>query len=151
MKQIVLQSNKNIINRAEELICDICDEFHIQNYLGIVSMAVMKAVENAAFHGNHFDSSKQVILNWGSCKGGLFFEVSDQGEGFDFTKYGEIPSIDHKGDGIFMMKTLADRVTFSDNGTKVRLEFVIEGIDTSAQIERCAVLQDFFKSATVHA
>lgn len=151
MKQIVLQSNKENLNRAEELIYDVCDEFHVQNYIGVISVAVMEAVENAMHHGNHYDANKKVSLSWGNCKGGLYFEVSDQGAGFDFSQFGDLSLPEQSGDGIFLMKSLSDNLVFSQDGRCVRMEFMIEGIDSSEQMERCATLDNFFQSVLIHA
>lgn len=151
MKQIILQSVKENLVRAEDLICDICDEYHIQNHMGVISMAVLKAVENAIHHGNCDDASKKVTISWGHSKGCIFFEIEDEGCGFDFASYGDFPVEQNCGEGIFMMKTLADQVIFSNGGSKVRLEFVVDGIDSTEQLERSSLLQQFYRMDTVHA
>lgn len=151
MKQIVLQSNKENIARAEELIYDICDEYNVHNYIGVIEVAVMQAVTNAIEHGNEFQDTKNVVLSWGSCKGGMFFEIEDQGLGFDFDQYGDLPLGEGRGEGIFMMRTLADQVVYSKDGSKVRLEFSIEGIDKKDQKSRKDVLVNFFQTSLVDA
>ena len=42
------------------------------------------------------------------------------------------------------MKSLADRMGFSDGGRKVRLEFDVNGIDPADALERVALLQEHF-------
>ena len=47
-----------------------------------------------------------------------------------------------QGEGIFIMKQLADRMTFSEGGRRVRLEFEVAGIDPTDALQRIAVLQN---------
>jgi hypothetical protein len=49
-----------------------------------------------------------------------------------------------KGDGIFLMQTLADSCIYSKGGKRVKLEFMIQGIEASRSLERAATLQHFF-------
>lgn len=151
MKQIVIQSNKENIVRAEELVYDICDEYNVQNYIGIITVAVMHAIENAMCHGNHHDPSKNVTIEWGACKGGLYFQITDQGDGFDFSSFKSFPESTSRGEGVFMMTVLADKVEYTNEGRSVRLEFKIEGIDKSDCDERCETLMNFFNKTLVNA
>ena len=48
------------------------------------------------------------------------------------------------GEGIFVMHSLADNVSYSDGGRTVRLEFVVEGIDPAEALERVSVLRQHF-------
>ena len=43
-----------------------------------------------------------------------------------------------------MMKTLADKMEYSDGGRRVRMEFVIAGIDPAEAMERVDILQSRF-------
>lgn len=76
--------------------------------------------------------------------------MSDEGRGFDFRQYGDLPSGDSTtGEGIFIMKSLSDRMVFSDEGRMVRLEFDVAGIDPSDALERVAILQGRFAPVLV--
>lgn len=144
-ESFVIQSDIAILPRVEERLFHFCHENNVGNYYSAVSVAVMQAVENAIVHGNGSDSSKKVTLMFDTCRGGICAEVSDEGRGFDFEKYGSLPSgKSTQGEGIFIMKSLADRMTFSDEGRKVRLEFDVAGIDPSDALERIALLQAHF-------
>ena len=151
MEKLVIQSTKDNITRAEELIYDICVNNHVENYYGVISVAVLQAVENAIIHGNHCDKNKLVRVECGNCKGGMFFEIKDEGEGFASERYGELPIEGEKGDGIFLMKTLSDKIVYSENGSRVRMEFVISGIESDECKKRCSVLDEFFMPKLVDA
>ena len=139
-----IQSNISVLPQVEERLFHFCHECHVGNYYSAVSVATLQAVENAIVHGNGTDSSKKVSLLFSTCRGGICVEVSDQGNGFEFDHYGEMPARESEGEGIFVMKSLSDRMTFSDGGRKIRLEFDVAGIDPSDALERVSVLQAHF-------
>ncbi len=144
-ESFVIQSDIANLPQVEERLFHFCHENNVGNYYSAVSVAVMQAVENSIVHGNESDSSKKVSLMFDTCRGGICAEVSDEGRGFDFRQYGNLPSGEStQGEGIFIMKSLADRMTFSDEGRKVRLEFDVAGIDPSDALERASVLQAHF-------
>lgn len=149
-ESFVIQSDIANLPLVEERLFHFCHENNVGNYYSAVSVAVMQAVENAIVHGNGSDSSKKVTLLFDTCRGGVCAEVADEGRGFDFQKYGDLPSGEStQGEGIFVMKSLADRMTFSDEGRKVRLEFDVAGIDPSDALERIALLQARFAPVLV--
>ena len=141
-EQFVIQSTTDSLPEVEERLFHFCHECHVGNYYSAVSVATLQAVENAVVHGNGSDPAKQVALSFGTCRGGIFVEVCDQGGGFDFGRYGDLPTADQStGEGIFVMRRLADRMTYSEGGRRVRLEFIVAGIDPADALERIAVLR----------
>ncbi len=144
MEKLSIQSNIALLPQVEDFVAHVCDEKNIHNYFATISMSVMHAVENAIVHGNSADSGKQVSLLCGNCIGGIYFEVRDEGQGFDYRQYGDMPLDGDKGMGIFMMRCLADRIVYNDCGNAVRLEYLIEGIDKAMASERSAVLRWFY-------
>lgn len=141
----VIQSDIANMPFVEERLFHFCRECNVGNYYSAVSVAVMQAVENSIVHGNASDAAKQVSVTFGTCHGGIFAEVSDQGPGFDYQRFGQLPSDGQPaGEGIFVMKSLADRMTFSEGGRTVRLEFEVNGIDPADALERIAIVQERF-------
>jgi len=144
-EQFVIQSDIALLPTVEERLFHFCHECHVGNYYSAVSVAVLQAVENAIVHGNSNDVAKVVKLTFGTCRGGVYVEVTDQGTGFDVDAYGSLPSEGSTaGEGIFIMKQLADRLTFSEGGRHVRLEFNVAGIDPADALERIALLKHYF-------
>lgn len=141
----VIQSDIANMPSVEERLFHFCRECNVGNYYSAVSVATMQAVENAIVHGNGSDAGKQVSITFGTCRGGIFTEVKDEGAGFDFESFGSLPIGDEvQGEGIFVMRQLADQMIFSDGGRCVRLEFEVAGIDPSQAMERIAVLNGHF-------
>ncbi len=150
MEHIVIQSSMDSIRQVEAYISNICDEYHVGNYFATISVAVLNAVSNAIIHGNKLDINKKVRLSCGHSHGGMFFEVEDQGDGFDYDCYGDFP-MEGKGEGLFLMKSLADNVEFLNNGSLVRLEFQIDGISATDSLERRSVMDKFYAAKSVLA
>lgn len=141
----VIQSDIANLPMVEDRLFHFCRECNVGNYYSAVSVAVIQAVENAIVHGNRSDNKKEVSIVFGTCRGGIFAEVADQGSGFDYSRFGQLPMGDQKeGEGIFVMKSLADKLSFSEAGSRVRLEFEVNGIDPSDALERIAILQERF-------
>lgn len=135
---------------VEERLFHFCHTCNVGNYYSVVAVATIQAVQNAIVHGNGSDVDKSVSIGLGTCSGGIYVEVADQGEGFDFSRFGGLPSMDETaGEGIFVMHQLADRVDYSDGGRRVRMEFEVAGIDPADALHRVAVLESAF--ATVAA
>lgn len=143
-ESFVIQSDIANLPEVEERLFHFCLECNVGNYYSAVSVAMIQAVENAIVHGNGSDVSKGVSVTFSTCRGGISVEVEDQGNGFDFCRYGSLPEGEEFGKGIFVMKSLADRMTFFEGGRKVRMEFDVNGIDPADALERVALLQERF-------
>lgn len=142
-ESFVIQSDIANLPYVEERVFHFCRECNVGNYYSAVSVAALQAVENAIVHGNGSDSSKSVTITLGTCSGGVFVEVSDEGSGFDYTRFGSVDD-ETQGQGIFVMKSLSDRISFSELGRQVRMEFDVNGIDPADALERASVLQSHF-------
>ena len=90
-------------------------------------VAGTEAVNNAILHGNKSDPRKTVHVTCTLGKDELVFRVKDQGKGF---KPEEVPNpleeknlLKTNGRGIFLMRSLMDKVSYevSHDGTEVEL------------------------------
>ncbi len=151
MEKLVIQSDINNLIEVERFVSAVCDTYNINNYAATISMSLLQAVENAIVHGNKNDSAKQVTIQSDLCRGGLFFSVSDEGTGFNFSDFGSIPEQEGRGTGLFLMKTLSDKLSFQNNGSTVRMDFVINGIEASKALERIVTLRNYYATKTVYA
>lgn len=144
METLVIQSDINNIIEVERFVYAVCDTFNINNYSAVISMSLLQAVENAIVHGNNNDSSKAVKIIFDHCKGGVFFTVTDEGRGFDYRSKLTAEGNTEKGRGLYLMRSLSDNLSFSDNGSTVRLDFIINGIDASRALERITTLRNHY-------
>ena len=118
------------IRMIESFIDNAKDRFNLDDDIyGNIMIAVTEAVNNAIKHGNLNDKKKNVSLTLRIDESTIKFRVTDQGVGFDFNNLPDPTSpenIDKPGGrGIFLMKHLADDVSFEHGGTVVNLEFYI--------------------------
>lgn len=151
MEQLIIQSDTNNVIEVERFVSAVCDAYNIHNYAGTISMSLLQAVENAIVHGNGSDSSKTVTVKCDQCRGGVFFSATDQGSGFDYHSYGDLPAGEGKGMGIYLMKALSDKISFLDGGRTVRMEYVVSGIEASRALERIVTLHNYYSPKKVHA
>lgn len=151
MEKLVIQSDINNLVEVERFVSAVCDTYNVNNYAATISMSLLQAAENAIVHGNNSDPSKSVTIVSDLCRGGLYFSVSDEGNGFDFEKFGVIPEGEGRGTGIYLMKTLSDKMSFQNGGSTVRLEFVVNGIEASRALERIVVIRNYYAPRYVNA
>jgi serine/threonine-protein kinase RsbW len=127
---IKIPSDMSNIFRAENFIEKISEKLQLGDELiGNISVAVIEAVSNAIQHGNKNDITKITLLEYIVEESRLEFSIKDEGNGFDVN---EIPdptlpeNIENiKGRGIFIIRHLADHVSFENNGSIIKIEFKI--------------------------
>ena len=123
-----ITSSSDNIRLVERLVEDVCEVFNVNedNY-GNILIALTEAVNNAIYHGNEGNPKKQIKIGFESGDKNIKFSVADEGKGFDYDSLPDPtdpPNIDKtNGRGVFLMKNLADKVEFNNNGQEVFLTF----------------------------
>ena len=93
----------------------------------MVPVALTEALSNAILYGNREDRAKSVLLRARLDDRSLVLEVVDEGSGFDMDACTSDPTSPDNlsredGRGLFLMRTLMDRVErYTDGGNVVRL------------------------------
>ncbi len=96
-----------------------------QDEMDSLAIAVTEAVNNAIHHGNNADAKKKVHIRLETEGDTLTVRVKDEGEGFDPKKLRDPlrPEnlLKESGRGIFILRTLMDKVSFSfsSGGTEI--------------------------------
>ena len=126
-KLLIPSKSENMV-LVEKLVDDVCDLFDIKEEIyGHILVALTEAVNNGLQHGNKANPDKHIEVTFKVKIDTLFFTVKDEGNGFDFRNLPDPtdPANIEKptGRGLFLMKHLADNISFEDKGTKVILEF----------------------------
>ena len=116
------------IRMIESFIDNSKEKFQLDEDLyGNIMIAVTEAVNNAIKHGNKSNSEKNVFLTLTLSDSTIKFRVEDQGHGFEYHNLPDPTAPENlekpSGRGIFLMKHLADEVSFQDNGRVVELCF----------------------------
>jgi serine/threonine-protein kinase RsbW len=135
---MVLSENQklSISSRAENIILvermveDVCDLFNIdEDYFGNILISITEAVNNAIYHGNKANPDKKIDIYFKAYPDHITFTIKDEGTGFNFNNLPDPTSAEMidkpDGRGVFLMRNLADKITFEDNGSKAILEFKV--------------------------
>jgi serine/threonine-protein kinase RsbW len=132
---------------VEEFSERISDEYFLNDsYFGNIITCLTEAVENAIVHGNTMDENKIVHVLMEEQTEGLMFTVKDQGDGFDPKPYTEGIPEGKKGEGIFLIRSLADEVKIQDRGRVISMLFRITGVDEKVAENRRQQLKAYRKS-----
>ena len=126
MNEIVVQNDLAQARRPEEaILTELSHCGYSQNICFAVKLALEEAMTNAFRHGNKCDPSKHILVRYDITPEQIEIEVCDEGEGFcpDEVPDPTLPEyIDRPhGRGIMLMRAYLDEVSFSSNGTSVRL------------------------------
>lgn len=128
IESVSFTSDIKNISIAETLVDGICRENSVhEDHYGNILIAVTEAVNNAIQHGNLEDATKDVIISVKQNIDELCFVIKDYGQGFAFDNLPDPTAPENiekeSGRGIFLMKSLADKVSFEENGAQVTLTF----------------------------
>jgi serine/threonine-protein kinase RsbW len=127
-QKIRISSKAENIILVERMIEDVCDLFNIsEDYYGNILVSLTEAVNNAIYHGNQANPNKSIDISFKSFPDRVSFSVKDEGPGFNYESLPDPTNPENlekpNGRGVFLMRNLADNVTFEDNGSKVILDF----------------------------
>lgn len=132
INRLELPSSPDALSEVEGLVDRLCENYNLKDdYYGNILITITEAVNNAIDHGNKRDQSKIVTIDYTEeSPGEIYFMVKDQGDGFDYTNLPDPTDPENiekpEGRGIFLMKNLADEVTFDQKGTMVNIKFVLQ-------------------------
>lgn len=151
-QELKFTSKRENIHILEHFVNFIFTELNIDaDYYSIVFTALNEAVLNAIVHGNKENPEKFVNIIMQLKPEGMSFLVKDEGKGFHFDNIPDPTEIDENNSfsemkGIYLIKKLADRVVFSDNGSTIETIFNIERMQHKISIERKRILEQFLRN-----
>ena len=127
-ENLKINSTPDNLRLVERMIDDVCQVYKVnEDAYGNILIAVTEAVNNAIAHGNKNNPDKIVHIDFESGEKQLTFKIKDEGPGFDHANLPDPTdpaNIDKvNGRGVFLMKNLADKIEFFNNGTEVCLSF----------------------------
>ena len=121
-------ANQETITKVERLLDELCIEYNVdKKKYGKILVAVLAAVENSIIHGNGENPEKLLNISYDIEEREIGFIIKDEGVGFN---HKDIPDpttvkmkVVKKGRGIYLMKILADKISFNETGNEVELRF----------------------------
>ena len=128
--KLSLRAESKSLLILESSVNSLCEAHNISNEIyGNILIALSEAVNNAINHGNKNILEKKTLIISTFINNNLTFNVSDQGNGFDFSDLPDptLPENIEKphGRGIFLMRQLSEEVVFEEPGNKVELTFKV--------------------------
>ncbi|WP_066758746.1 ATP-binding protein [Crocinitomix algicola] len=128
MHSIEIRSDLKFMSEVELLVDQVCEDLKLnEDHYGNILIAVTEAVNNAIIHGNNSEEDRKVKIEVEEENKAVTFTVYDEGNGFDFMNLPDPTAPENiekpDGRGIFLMKNLADDVSFDLNGSKVSITF----------------------------
>jgi serine/threonine-protein kinase RsbW len=123
-----IHSNPKLIHRVEKFLLMVNKSAHLDEIqFNKVLISTTEAMNNAIFHGNKSDPRKKVYLTCELSRERMILKVRDSGRGFEPHKIAnpldEANLLRESGRGIFLMRTLMDKVLFhfSEEGSEVEM------------------------------
>lgn len=150
-KELKISSTLMNLSQIEKFVEEICDLYYLNDsYFGNILVAVEEAVKNAIIHGNKNDINKLVIISYYTSSSGLTFRIEDEGKGFDHSSIPDILECDDAvvatiGKGIFLIRSLADYVSYNDAGNTVEITFDVSSMHRETTLSRINKLQQYFE------
>ena len=128
--KIQIPSLSENIRIIESFIDNAKERFSLNDDIyGNIMISVTESVNNAISHGNKGRSDKNVSITLSLNESQIKFRIEDEGTGFDYNSLPDPTAPENlekpSGRGIFLMRHLADEVTFEEDGKIVELTFYI--------------------------
>jgi serine/threonine-protein kinase RsbW len=120
--ELELASNPKEIIKVEKFLEKLNENLHLEEgKYNKLLVAVTEAVNNGMIHGNKRDPKKKVLLRCEVLEGVLWVHVHDEGPGVDPDSLpdplAEENLLRENGRGVFLMRSLMDKVSYNQNET----------------------------------
>lgn len=130
-KKLIISSSFENVQKVEPYLEDLQQQANFSDDdFARIMLALSEAATNAIVHGNKEDTRKDVVISSFLEDNVLLISVKDEGEGFDPA---ELPNpleeehlLNEGGRGVYLIEQYADRVTYSEKGTRLNMEFELE-------------------------
>lgn len=126
---LIIQSDRKELKKVENFIRLLFKEENLpEESFNKVLLCVSEAVINSIEHGNKNIKGKSVTIEVSCRNKELYITVTDEGDGFNYSEVAD-PTLkenikNETGRGIYIMKSISDKVDFREAGKCV--EFKIE-------------------------
>lgn len=119
-------STPDATSEASSFVMDAAEAFGLSDAIQeALLLAAGEAVANAAKHGNQLDPDKEVTVECTKRDGQFYLYVEDSGEGVpaERLEHAALPEdpLQTSGRGLFIMKSLAERVWLEESGRRLCL------------------------------
>lgn len=151
-QQLIIESGLQNLYKVEHFVEELSDFYNVNNtYFGNILISLTEATKNAIIHGNKEDINKKVTIIFEARPTGMFFRVSDEGEGYDSSLIPDPTEIEAEEGrkiktGLYLIKSLCDTVVFKNKGSVIEFEFYVSSINYQLSVDRSKALKGYFQS-----
>ena len=128
---MIITSRTDNLHLVEKYVDDFSAIYGIDKDLyGNLLIAAIEATNNAITHGNKLEENKKVELEFAIVDNKIVLTVKDEGSGFDYKNLPD-PTLQENiekmsGRGVFLMARLSDTIEFENNGSLVKMTFLMD-------------------------
>lgn len=127
---MIISSRLKNIENVRDFLKEIFREARLNmNSFNRIFLGISEAVSNAILHGNKMNPEKNVLIRMKLHDNRFNVEVEDEGTGFSDHILFDPTCKEHikreHGRGIFIMRKLADEISFKEEGRKILIQFTI--------------------------
>lgn len=128
-------STQDATAEASAFVMDTAQAFGVTDSVQeALLLAVGEAVANAAKHGNQLDPAKEIVVECTKRDGEFYLCVEDTGEGVpaERLEHASLPDdpLQTSGRGLFIMKSLAERIWLEESGRRLCLMWRLSDEDS---------------------
>ncbi|HET6556358.1 MAG TPA: ATP-binding protein [Prolixibacteraceae bacterium] len=129
-RKLIIASELKNIEYVRNFVRGIFKDFSLNmNYFNRIFLGISEAVHNAILHGNQLNPEKNVFLKMRLEKNKIYIEIKDEGNGFCSENLSDPRTGENikkeQGRGIFLIQSMADKLSFQEDGRKVLIQFKI--------------------------
>jgi serine/threonine-protein kinase RsbW len=130
--ELRLETERNAMKKVEPYLFDLKQKPNVKDDVFYnLLIAVSEAVNNAVFHGNKLDKTKQIYVKIEVENRHIDIIVTDEGKGFDINNVGDPREPENllksHGRGVFLINELSDKVSYKieSSGVTVLMTFFV--------------------------
>jgi serine/threonine-protein kinase RsbW len=130
--ELRLETERNAMKKVEPYLFDLKQKLNVKDDVFYnLLIAVSEAVNNAVFHGNKLDKTKQIYVKIEVENRHIDIIVTDEGKGFDINNVGDPREPENllksHGRGVFLINELSDKVSYKieSSGVTVLMTFFV--------------------------
>jgi len=125
-RKITIESDFQRAKEVEDLIVESAESCgYDEEMLFALRLSLEEGLTNAIRHGNGYDKSKQVRIQFAVCPDKIDVYIEDEGEGFDPDNVPDPTAQENlenpSGRGIMLMRAYMSEVIYNETGNELHL------------------------------
>lgn len=130
-REYVITSDKKHLEMLRSVLKDIFEECgYNMTLFNRVYLGLSEAVSNSIIHGNCSIIDRSICIQFSYFQHSIVLDIQDSGSGFDYKQLADptdpLNIKKDSGRGIFLIKSTADEVIFTDNGSRIRIKYYLK-------------------------